>query len=91
MPARCKSSVNPRKPEYNCGVETGAEWATRLLIVDDDEKLCRLLREYLEPLGYSIDPLPPGATFDLKRHSFEWTPTADQIEAMVRKIVDIRL
>ena len=27
----------------------------RLLIVDDDEKLCRLLKEYLEPLGYRLD------------------------------------
>ena len=29
--------------------------ATRLLIVDDDVKLAGLLRDYLEPLGYSID------------------------------------
>ena len=33
--------------------EQGAQ--ARLLIIDDDIKLCRLLREYLEPLGYSID------------------------------------
>lgn len=27
---------------------------TRLLVVDDDTKLCRLIREYLEPLGYDV-------------------------------------
>lgn len=27
---------------------------TRLLLVDDDLKLCRLVRQYLEPLGYAV-------------------------------------
>ncbi len=27
---------------------------TRVLIVDDDKKLCRLVRDYLEPMGYDI-------------------------------------
>ncbi|SRR5581483_6149280 len=26
----------------------------RILVIDDDKKLCRLLREYLEPLGYDV-------------------------------------
>jgi DNA-binding response OmpR family regulator len=26
----------------------------RILIVDDDRKLCRLIRDYLEPLGYEV-------------------------------------
>ena len=26
----------------------------RLLVIDDDRKLCRLIRDYLEPLGYSV-------------------------------------
>ncbi len=34
--------------------------ATRLLLIDDDEKLCRLLRDYLEPLGYSVDAIHNG-------------------------------
>ena len=29
-------------------------------MVDDDEKLCRLLRDYLEPLGYAIDTVHNG-------------------------------
>jgi DNA-binding response OmpR family regulator len=28
--------------------------STRLLLVDDDVKLCRLVRDYLEPMGYSV-------------------------------------
>lgn len=28
--------------------------STRLLLIDDDLKLCRLVRQYLEPLGYSV-------------------------------------
>src|SRR5262245_60974535 len=33
---------------------------TKLLIVDDDEKFLRLLREYLEPFGYQIDTAHEG-------------------------------
>jgi two-component system response regulator CpxR len=28
---------------------------TRLLLIDDDRKLCRLLRDYLEPMGYRVE------------------------------------
>lgn len=34
-------------------MEPGTD-STHLLIVDDDKKLCRLVRGYLEPLGYEI-------------------------------------
>jgi len=33
---------------------------THLLIVDDDVKLCRLIAEYLEPLGYTVDAAHDG-------------------------------
>jgi len=33
---------------------------TKLLIVDDDEKFVRLLRDYLEPFGYQIDTANEG-------------------------------
>ena len=33
---------------------------TKLLIVDDDEKFARLLRDYLEPFGYQIDTAHDG-------------------------------
>lgn len=32
----------------------------RLLLIDDDEKLCRLLRDYFTPLGYSVDAVYDG-------------------------------
>src|ERR1041385_103153 len=33
---------------------------SRLLISDDDEKLVRLLRDYLEPFGYQVDTALDG-------------------------------
>jgi DNA-binding response OmpR family regulator len=33
---------------------------TRLLIIDDDRKLCRLLKEYLEPMGYEVEAAHTG-------------------------------
>ena len=33
---------------------------TKLLIVDDDEKFVRLLRDYLEPFGYQIEMAHKG-------------------------------
>ncbi len=32
----------------------GAEQPVRLLMIDDDDKLCRLVRSYLGPLGYEV-------------------------------------
>jgi DNA-binding response OmpR family regulator len=32
----------------------------RLLLIDDDEKLARLLRDYLEPFGYQVDTAHDG-------------------------------
>lgn len=34
--------------------------ATRVLIVDDDAKLCRLVRDYLQPLGYDVHAAHTG-------------------------------
>lgn len=31
-----------------------------LLVVDDDRKLCRLIRDYLEPMGYSVEAVHTG-------------------------------
>jgi len=33
---------------------TAAENSTRILIIDDDVKLCRLIANYLQPLGYEV-------------------------------------
>jgi DNA-binding response OmpR family regulator len=32
----------------------------RLLVIDDDRKLCRLIREYLEPMGYRVEAAHTG-------------------------------
>jgi DNA-binding response OmpR family regulator len=37
-----------------------ASLSTHLLIVDDDVKLCRLVKEYLEPLGYQVSSANTG-------------------------------
>ena len=29
--------------------------AQRILVIDDDRKLCRLIRDYLEPMGYAVE------------------------------------
>ncbi|NOZ00828.1 MAG: response regulator transcription factor [Deltaproteobacteria bacterium] len=34
--------------------------ATRILIIDDDRKLCLLLKDYLEPLGYRVSAAHTG-------------------------------
>jgi DNA-binding response OmpR family regulator len=33
---------------------------SRVLVIDDDRKLCRLIRDYLEPLGYDISAVHTG-------------------------------
>lgn len=39
---------------------SGAAGAMRLLVIDDDRKLCRLIRDYLEPLGYTVEAVHTG-------------------------------
>ena len=33
---------------------------TRVLVIDDDRKLCRLIKTYLEPLGYDVSAVHTG-------------------------------
>jgi DNA-binding response OmpR family regulator len=33
---------------------------TRLLVIDDDKKLCRLIKDYLDPLGYEVSAAHTG-------------------------------
>ena len=32
----------------------------RILVIDDDKKLCRLIRDYLTPLGYEVSAVHTG-------------------------------
>jgi DNA-binding response OmpR family regulator len=44
-------------------VETGTttgDGRQRLLVVDDDRKLCRLIKDYLEPMGYAVELVHTG-------------------------------
>lgn len=41
-------------------ITAGSATATRVLIVDDDAKLCRLIRDYLQPLGYEVQAAHTG-------------------------------
>ena len=50
----------------SCSVNLGAMNATaptdapRLLVIDDDRKLCRLIEDYLHPLGYCVEAVHTG-------------------------------
>jgi DNA-binding response OmpR family regulator len=41
---------------------SAGEPATRILIVDDDTKLCRLIQDYLKPMGYDVAMAHTGAS-----------------------------
>ena len=57
---------------------------TRLLVVDDDVKLCRLIREYLEPLGYEVSVAHTG-TEGLEK------ALADEFDAVILDVMLPRL
>jgi DNA-binding response OmpR family regulator len=38
----------------------GTDTDTRILIIDDDIKLCRLVKDYLAPFGFSVDAAHTG-------------------------------
>lgn len=42
-------------------MKPGSDGRTRLLMIDDDRKLCRLVGAYLEPLGFDVCPVHDGA------------------------------
>ena len=44
----------------------------RLLVVDDDRKLCRLIQEYLEPMGYAVESAHTGPEGLQKALSEPW-------------------
>lgn len=39
---------------------TSPEGRQRVLVIDDDKKLCRLIKDYLDPLGYDITAVHTG-------------------------------
>ena len=47
-----------RADHRNAG--SGGTGKTRLLVIDDDRKLCRLIKDYLEPMGYEVSTVHTG-------------------------------
>jgi len=41
-------------------MDTTTPSGTRVLIIDDDRKLCRLIRDYLSPMGYNVEAVHTG-------------------------------
>jgi two-component system, OmpR family, response regulator CpxR len=44
----------------NAITATAGAGKTRVLIIDDDKKLCRLIHDYLEPMGYEVESAHTG-------------------------------
>lgn len=65
---------------------------TRLLMIDDDEKLCRLVSDYLEPFGYEVSAVHDGLVGEERVREGEWDavildvmlPGADGFEVLKR-------
>lgn len=50
-----------RWPRMTANTQPASETARqRVLVIDDDRKLCRLIRDYLEPLGYAVSAVHAG-------------------------------
>lgn len=47
--------------------------ALKLLVIDDDKKLCRLIRDYLAPLGYDVSAVHTGPEGVAAATGSEWT------------------
>jgi len=58
--------------------------STRILLVDDDLKLCRLVRRYLEPLGYTVSLAHNGE--DGLRAALDGTFDAIILDVMMPKL-----
>jgi DNA-binding response OmpR family regulator len=46
--------------KYSAGESGSAFGKIRLLVIDDDRKLCRLIKDYLEPMGYLVESAHSG-------------------------------
>ena len=47
--------------------------AQRLLVIDDDRKLCRLIAGYLTPLGYTVTSVHTGPEGVEKANAETWS------------------
>jgi len=78
---------------------TAAPQRTRLLVIDDDKKLCRLIADYLMPMGYDVTLVHTGPGGVEKATGEEWAavildvmlPGMDGFEVLknIRKTSDV--
>ena len=47
--------------------------AVRILVIDDDKKLCRLVRDYLQPMGYEVVAVHAGPEGVLRATEESWS------------------
>ena len=52
---------------------TAPDSRTRLLVIDDDKKLCRLIAEYLMPMGYDVTLVHTGPDGVARATSEPWS------------------
>lgn len=45
---------------------------SQILVIDDDRKLCRLIRDYLEPMGYGVECVHTGPDGVFRATSGSW-------------------
>lgn len=61
LPRQPLGRVKPRLPPMTAPAQSVLETARqRVLVIDDDRKLCRLIHDYLEPLGYVVTAAHTG-------------------------------
>ncbi len=75
MPAIADQSAHPAP------VDGAAKSGLRVLVIDDDPKLCRLIGKYLTPLGYEVEAAHTGPK-GLQR-ALEWAPDAVLLDVML--------
>jgi DNA-binding response OmpR family regulator len=73
--------------------------ATPILVIDDDRKLCRLIRDYLEPMGYAVSTVHTGPEGVAKAAAEAWSaiildvmlPGLDGFEVLkqIRRVSDV--
>jgi DNA-binding response OmpR family regulator len=83
----------PHSPQAN------ATGRTRVLVIDDDKKLCRLIKDYLEPMGYDISAVHTGPDGVAMATSDAWNavildvmlPGMDGFEVLkqIRRVSDV--
>ena len=71
----------PQNTAHSAAVDGVAKSGLRVLVIDDDPKLCRLIGKYLKPLGYEVEAVHTGPK-GLSR-ALEWAPDAVLLDVML--------